>query len=331
MLKIYKRGKVFHCRGSVNGQQLRFSCRTTSRQIAERIRTETEAKYWKGRFDGPGAVLTFSDAVVLYRRAGKRAWRFHIVEDYWKDTPVKDITPSKVRDACRKLYPNASHAHWNRAVITPTTAVINHASAAEMCGSIKVERFKVLRRERTPASWSWINAFQSASSPCLGALASFMFLTGARLSEALSVQWSHVDFGSKLIRIHQTKLGGDERLAHLPDPLLVALANLPGKREGRVFKININPSFRRQWRRTCERAGIRFLTPHSCRHGFATSLLQAGVDVKTVAALGGWRDATTVLRTYAHAMRDPTITDVLTGHKSSAAESQGIERIGKKA
>lgn len=61
----------------------------------------------------------------------------------------------------------------------------------------------------------------------------------------------------------------------------------------------------------CKRAGIERLTPHCCRHGFATTMLHKGFDVKTVAEMGGWKDATTVLRTYAHAVKDKTVTDVL--------------------
>jgi integrase len=49
------------------------------------------------------------------------------------------------------------------------------------------------------------------------------------------------------------------------------------------------------------------------RHGFATEMLRAGYDVKTVAHAGGWKDAATVLKTYAHAIRDIRITDALTG------------------
>lgn len=40
-------------------------------------------------------------------------------------------------------------------------------------------------------------------------------------------------------------------------------------------------------------------------------MLHAGYDVKTVAERGGWKGAATVLRTYAHAIKDRTVTNAL--------------------
>lgn len=40
-------------------------------------------------------------------------------------------------------------------------------------------------------------------------------------------------------------------------------------------------------------------------------MLRLGFDPKTVAERGGWKDATTVLRTYAHAMNDMAVTNAL--------------------
>jgi integrase len=109
--------------------------------------------------------------------------------------------------------------------------------------------------------------------------------------------------------IRQTKTG-EERRAHLPSTLLVALSNIP-RREGLVFGYRSRQSCDRSWRRACVRAGIETLSFHSCRHGFATELLRSGVDVKTVARLGGWASAMQVLTTYAHALDDLTLTDRL--------------------
>lgn len=37
----------------------------------------------------------------------------------------------------------------------------------------------------------------------------------------------------------------------------------------------------------CRRASLHDVTPHTLRHTFATRLLERGVDVRTVAELGG--------------------------------------------
>jgi len=49
-------------------------------------------------------------------------------------------------------------------------------------------------------------------------------------------------------------------------------------------------------------------------------MLQAGVDPKTVAVRGGWKDVATVMKYYAHAMDDPTVTDVLFGTRLTQDE-----------
>jgi integrase len=49
----------------------------------------------------------------------------------------------------------------------------------------------------------------------LDALALFMFLTDARISEAPAVEWEDIDFKAKTVLLRQTKLG-NERRAHLP-------------------------------------------------------------------------------------------------------------------
>jgi integrase len=144
-----------------------------------------------------------------------------------------------------------------------------------------------------------------------------MFLTGARISEALSLRWTEVNIAGGTVLIRQRKTQ-EERRAHLPTILVAALANIPGPREGRVFGYASRQSCDRSWRRACVRAGIEVLSFHSCRHGFATTLLRSGVDVKTVARLGGWASAMQVLTTYAHALDDLTLTDRLV----SANETQ---------
>jgi integrase len=138
-----------------------------------------------------------------------------------------------------------------------------------------------------------------------------MFLTGARPSESLSVKWSDVDLSKKTALIRDTKTG-NERTAHLPDTLVIALANIK-RVPGRGVFIYRNPDdLTLAWDAAIKRAGIQRLTPHCCRHGFATELLRRGIDVVTVAWLGGWKTPEHVFKTYGHALKDRTRTDVLT-------------------
>jgi integrase len=155
-----------------------------------------------------------------------------------------------------------------------------------------------------------------------------MFGTAARIGEAVSLTWDDVDLTARTARIRQTKIGA-ERIAHLPPRVIVALSNIPSNRnpEERVFKYTARDNVRQVWNAAIERAGIRQLSPHSCRHGFATSLLHAGIDVKTVAELGGWKDVATLVRTYAHAMSDRTVTNVLFGTDLTQTASDNAASI----
>lgn len=317
-LKIYKRGNVWHYRGTVAGRRLRGSTGTASKETAQRLCAAKEETLWKGHLDGPASVLTFAQAAVLYRAAGKPDRFLRAIEDYWKDTPIKAITPGAIRQSAIALYPAAGQATRNRHAIVPTQAIINHAAEHELCPRIRVKRFPITKREKTPATWEWIQAFMAAATkPNLAALACFMYLTGARISEAVAVTWDDVDFQSRRVLIRQTKIGV-ERRAHMPDELIAALARIQGPRQGRVFAFKSRSNCLTQWAGAIRRAGIKKLSYHACRHGFATGLLDQGVNPITVARRGGWKDTRHVFETYGHDIADDNVTDLLISSKSIA-------------
>lgn len=317
-LKLYRRGKIWHFRGTLAGRRLRGSTGASSKEIAQRIVTDKEQAHWKGHLDGPSAVLTFAQAVILYRSAGKSDRFILPLLNHWKDTPVKQITAGAVRDSAITLYPKAGPATRNRQVIVPTQAIINHAAERELCPYFKVKRYQVAKVEKTPATWEWISAFMGAArKPNLAALACFMFLTGARISEALAVTWHDVDFQKRRVRIKQTKTSA-ERWAHMPDALIVALAKIPDRAD-RVFSFKSRGNCKTQWAGAIRRAGIARLSYHACRHGFATGLLDAGVSPITVAKRGGWKSAQHVFSTYGHDVADTSVTDLLTDTPATRA------------
>src|SRR6185437_13607668 len=116
-LEIYRRGGVWHCRGTIgpNGRRkrIRQSLHTKNKDTAARQASEIETKYWDGHFDGPSAILTFATAARLYRNAGKSDPFLAAVEKYLGNTLVRDITEGAVQSMAKDLYPKATGASLN--------------------------------------------------------------------------------------------------------------------------------------------------------------------------------------------------------------------------
>lgn len=320
-LKLFLRNGIWHYQGTVAGRRLRGSTKISKKHkdIAARKVAEIETREWKCSVDGPEAVLTFADAALHYRAAGKSSRFLDKVEDHFKEVLVKDITAGRIRQMAIDLYPQCSGASRNRMAIVPAQAVINHAAESELCQPIRVKRFKVDAKVKEPATLEWIKAFQKEAAPAVGALALFMFLTGARIGEAVALEWDDVNLEARTALIRETKVSS-ERKAHLPAMLVAALANVPKVAGRPVFVYQHPDDVWRAWEGAIKRAGIMELTPHSCRHGFATGLLRRGIDVVTVAKLGGWKTPAQVLKTYGHALDDRRLTDVLAGSELTQAD-----------
>lgn len=331
-LEIYRRGEIWHCRGTVGPdgrrKNIRRSLHTKSKDIAARQAAEIEAQYWKGHFDGPAAILTFAEAARRYKAAGKSIRFLKPVEDYFGQTLVKDITEGAIQLMAIELFPNCAGASLNRRAIVPAQAVINHAAKSGLCPRIKVERYTVETKVKEPASLEWVQAFAQCAGPHLGAMTLFMYLTGARIGEAVDLRWEDVDLQKRTALIRESKVS-KERISNLPAPLVVAMANLTKIPNRGVFGYQAPGDTKNAWAAAVKRAKIKRLTPHSCRHGFATGLLRRGVDVVTVAWLGGWKDATQVLKTYGHANKDPKLNNLLLDTPDTQAQADAAETIVK--
>lgn len=298
-LRLYQRGAVWWIDGTVSGTRIRESTRETVRKEAEAYASRREIEERKRAEFGDEAVLTFGAATGLYLDAGKSDRYLAPIFQKWERRLVKDIKPGHVQDLARELYPKAGPATRNRQVISPVQAIINHCAKRGMCSPIRVERFFVPTPKRRVADADWLAAFMAHAKPHLGALAQFMAMTGARISEATALDWPQVDLTAGTAYLGKTK-NGDPRIAQLPPPLVTTLANLPGKRAGRVFLYKDRSGCQTPWKTAEKRAGIEHIPPHDAgRRLFATSMIQAGIDPVTVAKAGGWKSVRMVVDVYA--------------------------------
>jgi len=334
-LKLYKRrtrdGFVWHYRGKIGADYLRGTTGTANKADATRFIATLEREHFKRGLSGP-QDLTFPEAVVLYEKAGKgqdNRSRMYITRLllHWSDARVRDMTAGAIRQSAIEIHPNDSGATRNRQVITPTQAIINHCAELERCAPVRVKRFQFERKIKAPVTLEWLDTFCRHAEPAIGSLALTMFATGCRISEARRIEWTDINFQARTILVRDRKTK-KQRIAHMPQRLLVALANLP--RDAKPFG-QPETSIRRAWDAAIAAAakaseGFVRLTCHSCRHGFATALLRQGKDVATVAKLGGWSSPHQVLATYAHAIDDATLTEELFDSTQTARETTPTEQ-----
>jgi site-specific recombinase XerD len=120
-----------------------------------------------------------------------------------------------------------------------------------------------------------------------------MYVCGLRIGEAVCLRPQQIDAGHGVIRI--IGKGNKERLLPLPPTLLSAMRRAwktHGNRQW-VFATGSQGthvcarSVRRALNDACDHEGIPGLTPHCLRHGFATRLLEQGVELRVVQLLLG--------------------------------------------
>ena len=129
---------------------------------------------------------------------------------------------------------------------------------------------------------------------------------GLRVSEICALRLTDIDSQRMVIHVHDGK-GGKDRYVMLSAPLLLVLRAywrqrraapgpylFAGGRPGRPLSTKAIWHF---VHRLVRRSGItKHVTPHTFRHCFATHLMEAGTDLRTIQALLGHRSPSTTMR-----------------------------------
>lgn len=199
-------------------------------------------------------------------------------------------------------------------IVEPVSAVMNHASRRGWCDAphfLRPRQPSGRTRFLLPAEAERLCV---ASAPHLQPLLIFLLCTGARLSEALGLEWRDVDLqGTRAIFWADQTKSGRRRDVRLPPRAIVSLARLP-HRSGRVFRAPSGEPYaitrergyggqiKTAWRGAIRRSALDGeLTPHVCRHTWASwhYAVTANKDLLRLKAEGGWSSVALVER-YAH-------------------------------
>jgi integrase len=163
---------------------------------------------------------------------------------------------------------------------------------------------------------------------------SFLLHTGVRISEAIGVEWKHIDLdngqvficqslsrgedGSRSSRVKKSTKTGTARYIDLSPKLLDALkrrfSDVNPKPTDLVFT---NPKgraiddehFRFVWKKLCSAAKVEYRRPYNCRHSLLSHVIESGGSLPQAAAIAGHVNTKMVAATYAHMVEKPRMPD----------------------
>lgn len=348
-LKIKWRRGVAYLYGTVDGKRIRRSLGTSDPKTAEELKAFHETKLRRAAIYGPESEATFAEAYLLYNKLGKneRGLLGPIVKSIGR-LRLRDVTPARVKDLAQKLYPNAKPQTWNRHVIVPVSAVINHAHQHGLCPPIRIKRFKaVAKKDRIAVDREWIDRFRKAAMELYGeahdglglrlaAYALFMFTTAARPTEAIRLRPIDLDLDKRIGTSNGATKNGDARVFYLTEEMAEELWRITPKRigwgqyagEDRIFGWAYKNGPLIPWKAVCKHAGLAYRSPYEAgRHSFATeAVTRQERNVVVSAAVGGWKDPSVMLKNYAHIERPAEFAEEVFGTKLTHEKKSDLKK-----
>ncbi len=190
----------------------------------------------------------------------------------------------------------------------------------------RIKRYREQRRERFLSNVEIKKVGQAISQLELKGSLSFsaasllrlLLLTGARVGEMTTLQWSYVYLDKAILALPDSKTG--RKIIRLCKPALSILESMPAINDSPFVFPGQSPerhivNIQKPWKRVCKTAGIGNVRIHDIRHTFASVAAGQGTSLLTIGALLGHNSPATTSR-YAHLGND---------HVASANESIGNE------
>ena len=324
MLTIRKRGRFWHCRGTVKvGKETRIvdehstGCRKRSdaREYRDKLTGEIRQELLSGT-SGRAKLMTFADAGLAYvnRPGGVHrtdAWRIGQLNEHMGDYLISDIKKGwrKFRERrCGVLAPATVERFRKVAQAAINLLGEEHDFVAPKLKAIKVENKRV-RFLSIEEQGRLLNSYAEHVRP----IALSLCYQGLRTQEALQLQWENVNLQHQTLYIDRTK-NGEPRTVPMHPRVLEALhtiaraAGAPSKghvflnrfgvpyADTRDYKYPGGNPISKAHRTACKRAGVTDFRPHDWRHHWASWLVMNGVGLETVKKLGGWKTLDMVLR-----------------------------------
>jgi integrase len=316
----------YYWKAKINGSVRQGALETKSMSVAK-SRLFRRLQSGKARYQGEhhGKVVTLGDWLREWIRRELKRPNLKPGTKYDYEKKVKSLEDAPVMSVAFARLTGEQCLDWWRELndrVAPVTAnarfrvlravvLLAMEETGRLDNPIKKLKRKPVRRKvrRMPNAEDIRKLAQTIRSQgkrhsleCAG-MVEFAAYSGARPAEVAAIRADDIDGDWLVIR------GGEDGTKNYEErlvPINKALREVIERegfeqRTGRLFHVN-TPT--RALKNACQRLGMDSVTPYTLRHFFATSCMEAGVDVATVADWMGHKDGgVLLLKTYTHVRR----------------------------
>lgn len=314
-MRIYQRKKIWYIDYLFNGNRMRKKV-GTSRKMAELALKEVELKIAKGEFLGVNdeKPMTFEELVEEYLKYSKANKRFQVfrrdlvvikhLAKKFKHKNINSIFAYDVEQYKNTRLNDVSPATVNREL----TCINNMLNKAVEWGHLKYNKIRIVKKLKEPPGrvrYLINEEIERLLSYCNGHIKFIVMValnTGMRKGEILDLKWSDVDMRNRVITLKRTK-NNEIRILPINEVLYELLKDIASRNgKGYIFANAAGMPYREiktGFMGALRRAEIHDFRFHDLRHTFASRLVMAGVDIRTVQELMGHKDIKMTMR-YSH-------------------------------
>jgi integrase len=336
---LWQRGSVFYA-------QLRVTNPITGRRIPQKISlgedvttipqaqqaaAEMKTKERSGELKGTKDAPTFADYMDYYLKHAKKhphtldneksflnQWEGYFGGNMRLDRIAEPAIRDFIHKELKKEKPLSNHSINCR--IYALRSMLRMAKDERLIKRLPFDGIKKLKhvsaRKELPTTEEIEKIVSTAIKHCPKSGQQFadylhlLMFSGAREKEALSLQWSDIDFTTRQIHFHRGTKYGKARYIVFNDKLEALLKDMNAKRDTKSVWLFTSPrpntqggritSFRTTLEKVRAKAKI-YLSEHYLRHYFISKAVMAGIAIPTLVKWVGHADGgKLIMNTYGH-------------------------------
>lgn len=318
-MSIYKRKNVYWINITApSGERIRQSTGTAVKRKALELHDKLKAELWDISKLDKKPQRIFDEALLLFVEEGKYQKDFDTKKRharYWRSIfSGRELSSLTTNDIVNNL---PTHSTLTKSKLSPSTrnryraSIIRVLSLAYKSGWIDKVPY-VPKQVEPRVRVRWITPEQARTLisnlhlTWMKNVCSFALMTGARMTEILSMTWDKIDFERRIAIVSNDKAKSG-RARPLPLNNNEAMSMLyeldRNKRNQYVFHRNTDKMISRidwyDFKQALKKSGIENFRFHDLRHTWASWHVQNGTPLYTLKEMGGW-ETLEMVKKYAH-------------------------------